>query len=324
MRVRLTLSLLAIALVPLLILGIVGDREVTRRLQTETQTRLVEVATSRVRELETYFRTLQTAVGAIAQSPTVAALLTAPPDATTARRRFQGLLSVYTESVPYQDALLLAPTGAVQLALRPNPYPNAAANPQLQEAFAQATTLLEATISDWGRDPQTAEVSLFVSAPVLGEKGVLGAVVLRVSNRTLQRLVNQYGGLGRTGETLVLADLAGKPTFLAATRHDPDAAFRTTIDAQTPPAVARPITEAIAGTSGVGLVPDYRGVMTLAAWRYLPSLNGAAVVKIDAAELWAPIDQLRRLGLGFLGLTAIAVGLVATALAKALTNPPSN
>jgi len=318
-RVRLTLGLLAIALVPLLILGLVGEREVTHRLQTEIQTRLEETAASRVRELETHLRNLQTAVGAIAQSPTVRELLTAPaPD----RNALQKLLSVYTESLAYQDAFLLSPTGKVHLALNSQTYQFAGENPRLQQAFEQATTLLEPIVSDFDRDRQTGEVSLFVSAPVLGEaQGLLGAVVLRVSNRTLARLANQYGGLGRTGEMLVAANLEGMLTLVTPTRHDPEAAFWRTVDITQKTPLAQTFQAAIAGTTGVGTLVDYRGVMTLAAWRYLPSLNGAAVVKMDAAEVWAPIFQMRGVILGLGGVTAIAVVVAATAVAKALTQP---
>jgi len=316
-RVRLTLSLLAIALVPLLILGFVGDREVTQRLQMEIQSRLEEAATSRVRELETHFRNLQTAVGALAQSPTLRELLVSP---APNRNVWQKLLSVYTESIPYQDALLLSPAGHVRLSLNSQRYQFAGENPRLQQAFEQATTLLEPIISDFDRDRQTGEVSLFVSAPVLTPQGLAGAVVLRVSNRTLARLASQYGGLGRTGEVLVAVNLEGKLTLVTPTRHDPDAAFRRTVDTvQT--SLAQMFQGAIAGNTGVGPVRDYRGVMTLAAWRYLPSLNGAAVVKMDVDEVWAPIFQMRGVILGLGGLTAIAVVVAATALAKALTQP---
>ncbi len=318
-RVRLTLGFLAIALVPLLILGFVGDREVTQRLQTEIQSRLEEVAASRVRELETHFRNLQTAVGAIAQSPTVRELLTAPAPNPKA---LQKLLSVYTESLAYQDAFLLSPTGKVHLALNSQVYQFAGENLYLQQAFEQATTLLEPIVSDFDRDRRTGEVSLFVSAPVLGEtQGLLGAVVLRVGNRPLARLVNQYGGLGRTGEMLVAANLEGRLTLVTPTRHDPDAAFRRTVDVTQKTPLAQTFQAAIAGTAGVGTLVDYRGVMTLAAWRYLPSLNGAAVVKIDADEVWAPIFQMRGAILGLGGVTAIAVVVAATAVAKALTQP---
>ncbi|MFQ3680549.1 MAG: HAMP domain-containing protein, partial [Pseudanabaenaceae cyanobacterium] len=315
-RVRLILSLLAIALVPLLILGVVGDREVTQRLQMEIQTRLEEVAASRVRELETYFRNLQTAVGAIAQSPTVRELLASPsvPD----RNRWQQLLSVYRESVPYQDALLVSPTGVIRLSLNSQPSQLLGENPHLQQAVAQATTLLEPVISDLARDRQTGEVSLFVSAPVLAPQGLVGAVVVRVSNRTLARLASQYGGLGHTGEVLVAASLERRLTLVTPTRHNAEAAFQRAVDTSS---LAEIFQQAIAGTGGVGPVRDYRGVMTLAAWRYLPSLNGAAVVKIDAQEVWAPVLQLRSVILGLFGLTAIAVVGAATLLAKALTQP---
>ncbi|MGQ9867141.1 MAG: SpoIIE family protein phosphatase [Pseudanabaenaceae cyanobacterium] len=312
------MSLWAIALVPLLVLGWVSEREVTQRLQTEIQARLEEVAASRVRELETHFRNLQTAVGAIAQSPTIRDLLTSPaPD----RRDLQRLLSVYTESIPYQDAFLLSPQGHVRLSLGPQPYQFAGENPHLQQAFAQATTLLKTVISDFDCDRQTGEGLLFVSAPVLGPQGVAGAVVLRLSNRTLARLASQYGGLGRTGEVLVAANLEGMLTLVTPTRHDPAAAFQRRFDPNRQTPLVQTLQMAIAGATGIGPIQDYRGVMTLAAWRYLPSLHGAAVVKIDVDEVWAPIVQMRGVLLGLGGVTAIAVVVAATALAKTLTQP---
>ncbi len=80
---------------------------------------------------------------------------------------------------------------------------------------------------------------------------------------------------------------------------------------------------AIAGVEGTGEIIGYRGVPTLASWGPL-SISGVKwglVAKIDSAEAFAPIAQLRRDLLIVGGLALLVVAATAAWLSRALLGP---
>ena len=76
-----------------------------------------------------------------------------------------------------------------------------------------------------------------------------------------------------------------------------------------------PLEKAAHGERGTGVVVDDRGVEVFAAWQYLPFFRWGMVTKMDAAEVLAPLSNLRRLGvfaaLASLGLLAVIALLMA-------------
>jgi PAS domain S-box-containing protein len=120
---------------------------------------------------------------------------------------------------------------------------------------------------------------------------VIGNVVLQIDRRYLSQIIqNQFAGLGESGE--VLAGTQRQQALILTTppRHAPDK-----LDQEVTLAHFQPLLNALAGEHGSGEHQDYRGQETLAAWRYLPSLNWGLMVKIDTAEINAPIDHFRRI-----------------------------
>ncbi|MBF0191003.1 MAG: PAS domain S-box protein [Magnetococcales bacterium] len=98
-----------------------------------------------------------------------------------------------------------------------------------------------------------------------------------------------YEGLGKSGE-IVFAQRRGEEiVFLYRQRHG---------DSRLPQPVpwsnheiAQPMHLALQGESGVVIGTDYRGVEVHAAYEAIPALNMGLVVKVDMAELRAPMYQ---------------------------------
>jgi class 3 adenylate cyclase len=80
---------------------------------------------------------------------------------------------------------------------------------------------------------------------------------------------------------------------------------------------------ALAGVEGTGEIVGYRGVPTLASWGPLAiaGVNWGVVAKIDSAEAFAPIDQLRRDLMVVGGLALLALTAAAAWLARAMLGP---
>src|SRR5262249_12954807 len=102
-------------------------------------------------------------------------------------------------------------------------------------------------------------------------------------------------------------------------KHDPAAAFRRRIPMGSTLAFA--LQEAAQGQQGQGLDLDYRGQQVMAAWRYLPALRWAMVVKIDASEAFAPIPKQRKPVLIVGSVTLLLVVVGALLVARSLSRP---
>ncbi len=145
-------------------------------------------------------------------------------------------------------------------------------------------------------------VSFASSLALEGE--FFGFLRLSIDGGELLNVTGNRGGLGETGETLIVGrDESGIVRALTPLRHPPE-------DGSVPEQIGDPARRALAGEEGEfveGMV-DYRGEPVWAATRYLPETQWGLVVKFDAAEEVAPIAELRS------DLTELGVALAAFAI----------
>ncbi|MBF0626978.1 MAG: GAF domain-containing protein [Magnetococcales bacterium] len=100
-----------------------------------------------------------------------------------------------------------------------------------------------------------------------------------------------YKGLGNTGEILFAHRQEKQIEFLFRQRYvDNTTKFPKNIPWQDGDA-AIPMRRALEKKSGVVIGPDYRGVEVLAAYEYIDPLDLGMVIKIDMAELRAPVTE---------------------------------
>jgi PAS domain S-box-containing protein len=190
---------------------------------------------------------------------------------------------------------------------------------ELAKIFYETLTLLETAVSDFKYYAPSNGPATFTAAPVLKEGNAIGAVVFQIENEEVYKLMQDYTGLGKTGETLIGSKIGNDIVFLNPLRHDPQAAFRRTVPIGTKEAL--PIQEAVQGRKGSGLSIDYRGKEILAAWRYLPFPRWGMVVKIDTKEAFSPISNIRNWSL-IVGITIVlAVVFLALFISKSISDP---
>ncbi|MBK5269363.1 MAG: HAMP domain-containing protein [Acidimicrobiia bacterium] len=159
------------------------------------------------------------------------------------------------------------------------------------------------------------------AGPVILDGNLLGVVVVAEDTAPLVDLVSDYTGLGETGETILGRRSSNGAVFLTPLRFDSDSALSRTADAIS----ASPMLPAVAGQESLlsdGV--DYRGEQVFAATRYVAAADWGVVVKIDAAEVYAPLDDyLLGAGLALLVVgVAAALGswLVARPIAESVRN----
>jgi hypothetical protein len=199
-------------------------------------------------------------------------------------------------------------------------------------------------IDEWGR-LSVGVPTMFAAAPVRNDDGAAVAVLaLRIlPDQEFTRILN-VARPGQSGETYafdrqgvllsrsrfedqlkqigLLPDKPDSRSVLALEIRDPLVDLTT---GATPALrrselpLTRPVKDAVAGHSGVDVqgYRDYRGVVSIAAWKWLPDYGFGVVTEIDKSEMFGPVAILRTAfwtlfglllaaALSLLGLTLLA------------------
>ena len=138
--------------------------------------------------------------------------------------------------------------------------------------------------------------------------------MFEVGKEPVFTVVGDHGGLGETGETLLGARRGGAITVVGPTRFEGELPKGRLID-QTA-AEGRSLEAAVDGELARG--PGgrtYHGKEVLSAWRPVPALGLGIEVKMDVAEVVAPVRAQRRtlLRLTVIGLPLLAAGALLAA-----------
>ncbi len=136
-------------------------------------------------------------------------------------------------------------------------------------------------------------LKVFLAGPLRLNDELLGVVVVESDADTVVSVVGDYSGLGETGETILArSDGDGGALFLTPARFDRDAALRRTVPGDDRDSS---IIQAVAGEEGLFTeAEDYRGEPVFACARHVEGPGWGLVVKMDKAEVLAPIAGLRK------------------------------
>jgi GAF domain-containing protein/HAMP domain-containing protein len=332
---RLLFAFLLIGLIPLTIVTLVAYANSEQALRQEIASKLDNLAGDKARQIETYSIERQRDVSVLADTPDIVDTLsrlheTLPlgpqsPEFAAIETEARPFLTQYTRKTGYLDLFLIAPNGDALFSIYQgdlpgtNLYNGSYSDTELVGVFDRAKTLLQTEISDFGAFPATEEAAAFIAAPVFKEGVVIGVIALQISNEQLYRVVNDLAGLGETGETLVGRRNGDEILFLAPTRYDPNAAFTRVISFGDVEGLL--LQNATRGIKDVQTAIDYRGQEVIGATAYLPSLRWGMVVKLDTAEAFAAIVNLRNVVAILAGVLIAVVVIVAIRVARSISLP---
>jgi signal transduction histidine kinase len=248
------------------------------------------------------------------------------PDYAAADQEFRPFLSYHKKIFGYDNLFLVGSGGEllfsaeIQTRVVSSLYKAALdGNSELANTFVRAVKSGKTEISDFEYDPQRKEGAIFIAVPIFEGSSLIGAVVCQLNNKGLFELVNDFSGLGETGEIILASRMNQKAVFITPLRFDKEAAFEKQIDPASPEGGI--IIDAIKGDDGSGMYVDYRGKKVLAVWRHLGLFRLGMIVKMDVEEIFSTADRLRNsllaVGLGLLVLVIV----LAVVIARTMTSP---
>ncbi|MCU0390797.1 MAG: SpoIIE family protein phosphatase [Thermoflexibacter sp.] len=192
-------------------------------------------------------------------------------------------------------------------------------NTELAKVVRRASVIMQAEISSFSYFQYSQNVVAFIASPIYKEKKMIGILVVEIDEKEIAKVVNNYTGLGKTGETILSTMIGNDAVFITDTRHALDAAFLKKIPLNSKNATA--ITNSVQGKKGNGFIIDYREKEAYAKWSYIPALRAGIVVKVDVEEAYAPIVRLRWILLSIILATLVIVIFAAYSVANSISKP---
>ncbi len=333
---KLILWFLIIALLPLIKITCLNYYIASSSQKKEAKNNLIALADNKAKWLENYINERKNNATAITQIPNIIDAVEKyqrvfekfgvnSPEYQELDAQYQTFISNYLEIFGYSDIFLISQTGDAIFSVKrgqefgSNFYTGSYKDYELAKVFDRAKTLMQVEISNFGYHIDTKAPVAFIAAPIFKDNIIIGVLVLKLNNQEFNKVVNNYIGLGKTGETIVVSEIDKTIVFTSPTRHDPNAAFNRTIKVNQQK--LHPLYQASQGMRGFGITLDYRGQKTIAAWRYLPSLNSGLLVKMDTAEAFGSLNTLRNIIIILITITLILVIFAAIIVAKSISKP---
>jgi methyl-accepting chemotaxis protein WspA len=333
---RLLFWFLLIALLPCGILTAITGRLANRALETSVQKQLVQIASARSIQLESYAAERVRDGTTLSIAPTVVTaisqLSSVGISGSDSRKVLDEKATAYAPylrdvatSRGYQSLLLIDVNGTILYSSTEQLEPGATLtseslrNTELARGFDRSRTLLQSELCKFAPFGKSGNPTAFVTSPIFQEEKVVGVRALQLPIDHVWQILTDTTGLGATGEILTAERMDNIARITTPLRHRTDAAFELTIPLTVEKAIAA--RNASSGNRGYAVFPDYRKEEVAAAWCYLPSYRWGLVAKQDTSEAFALVRFQQLLIAGLLCGTVLVVVVVALFVARSISTP---
>ncbi|MCS6820636.1 MAG: PAS domain S-box protein [Microscillaceae bacterium] len=192
--------------------------------------------------------------------------------------------------------------------------------PELTKLYERVFTLLQVEFSDFISLDNFDKFVIFGGVPIRNREGrFLGVVLAEINSETIEKAINNYTGLGRTGESLLFFQ-KNETVYFATNSRFQKATHEAAIP-YNPQEMPKEFFLALQGQKGQMIAHDYKGISSVIKYAYVPSLRAGIIVKIATEEAFKPIETLQRVLFVIVVLTLAVVIFVAFKVASTFTKP---
>jgi diguanylate cyclase (GGDEF)-like protein len=300
-RTKLIVAFMVFSVIPM---GFVAShlyRHASSRIKSATIEHLEELTKLKADEITRYFDqvkvdlvTAQDFVTLRANAPVLVALKDRPHDPrfVAAKKMIDIQMVKYAADHHLNDIDIISPEGAVIYSDDMDDIAHIERETHSTEALMREGRKGIYFTDVFNREENGHKTSfMYASAPLHDLRDTfVGIIVFEITLDQFFKHIQETTGLGKSGETLMVKQSGDSIRFLNPLRYKLDPA-NSLIKIGSSRAV--PGQMSMSGKAGTGIVPDYRGVEVVAAWRAIPAVAWGIVVKTDTAEALAPAIELR-------------------------------
>jgi PAS domain S-box-containing protein len=157
------------------------------------------------------------------------------------------------------------------------------------QALGYSTTYFSSNWSDhailnYHADAINGKAMVTLATPIHEQSGHrLAVLAVSLNLQTVESIMREHSGLGKSGETYVVSSLNTKYMFLSS--HTPNTIGAVELHSQG-------INAALNGEKGSALYANYAGTPVIGLYQWLPNQNLALLAEISQQEAFAPAYQL--------------------------------
>lgn len=307
-RTKLTIIMLAIGLIPTILVGGLAYATISTELARKTQDQLTSVATNQQQKVTALLQKRQEEATKLAnQFDLQSALARYLTDPRSAQDIYTILLGKKSANPDIQSISLIDLQGKVVAATVAG---NDGKQLPPEDYFVAAGQESNISVRE---DPRDGIDKLAITIKVNINKKESGYLTLVFRMDDIVAAIQDYTGLGSTGETVVAAQGTDNTAVsLFPLRFDTDAALKTdlsTLQLFSP------------STATYREATDYRGNSVLLTARAIGFADWTLATKIDMEEALAPINQLRTSLLIIAGMSTLALVVLSFYLTRFFTKP---
>ncbi|MCK5450394.1 MAG: HAMP domain-containing protein [Candidatus Omnitrophica bacterium] len=327
---------LTIALLPMAISAYVSYDSSHRALKEEVTNSLIAIANNKANQIENCLQNKKAEVEQLAQMPDLFMAMEKYDEAfysygpytheyVEVDREYRPFLTYYQKLFGYDNVFFVSDNGdlifsTIKKDLGRSLYALALEGEhQISDIFLKTKNSLQGEVSLFEHDAVADKTIAFISEPILKEAEFGGMLIVQMNNQEISDLINDYSGMGETGEAIIVGRKEAQAIVITPIRFDPDASFRrgatfgsdNGIDMQA----------ALRKEKGHATLIDYRGMAVLSIWRYLPSFDLGLVVKMDTKEVFNSAKRLRDLLVKISMVLLLIVAVIAVVAAKTISSP---
>jgi signal transduction histidine kinase len=268
---------------------------------------------------------------------------------TQIHARFHPFFREYLETYGYKDLYLVTPNGDIVYSvdkqadfgtnLIQGPFSHGDAAGPISRPYTNISTVFHQVLQvndpqqtifrDFENYPASDRPSTFLGSGIFDGDELIGVLILQLPIDIMGTVLNQYAGLGQTGETYVVgSDLL----FRNDSRFLEELGTDSTILNEDFVVETRAVVAGRVGISGTGIIENYQGQSVLSGWRPIvmqepiPNVDDFGIIwvliaEINTAEALAPANRLLISSLGAGLLVGILILLIAYVVSNRIARP---
>ncbi len=224
----------------------------------------------------------------------------------------------YKQNYNFRDVIFIRPDGALFYTTKidvfgdKNIFKEPYRNGILAKSFERVRMTLTPDFTEFGMSILSKEPSLYLVQPLFSGNKFIGAVAIWIDETKLYSIIQNYEGLGKTGDIFVVKAIEDRTLFVAPSRLYGNVAFKKI--SASDKYIATPARKSVLGLQGFGSAIDSLGVEVVAAWLYVPQLNVGLSVGIQKYELLQSLSITRWILCIILALLLLCAGYYIIAL----------